>query len=310
MPVVTSDLLTALTTAFSALWADQFLAFSQGERVMPSIAMEVPSTTDTESYNWLGTVPKMRQWVAERQLSGLTSHNYSIQNINYESGLEIDRNTIEDDKIGIIRPRIVQLAQEAARYPDELVSNKLVSGLTDLCYDGQFFFDTDHVDVGAEFITAQSNKLTGTGTTNAQIATDYGVARAAMRNFKDGQGRPMNITPTHVMCPPALETQFLQLLNSSYYASTSVAAATENVWKGSAKLMVNPLLSDANDWYLLALDQPVKPLIFQTRRAPEFAALDSPTSEPVFRRRMFQYGVDARFGVGYGLWQMAVVTTN
>ena len=29
-----------------------------------------------------------------------------------------------------------------------------------------------------------------------------------------------------------------------------------------------------------------------------------------FLRKRFMYGVDARFAAGYGLWQMAIVTTN
>jgi len=308
--IVNTDTLAALFTTFQALWADQFLAAQNQAKMRDLLAMVVDSTTDTESYNWLGTVPKMREWISERQLSGLSSHNYSIQNKNYEASLEVDRNTIEDDKYQLIRPRINQLANEAVRYQEELAINQLINGLTLLCYDGQFFFDTDHVDPGATYQTNQSNKLTGSGVTIAAFRTDYEVARAAMMNFKDGQGRPMKITPTHVMVPPALEGVARQILNSEFYNAGSVAASVSNVWKGTAELVVEPLLSDANDWYLLALDQPVKPLIFQNRRQPEFIPMDKPDGEVAFMRRRFMYGIDGRFGVGYGLWQMAAITTN
>lgn len=58
-------------------------------------------------------------------------------------------------------------------------------------------------------------------------------------------------------------------------------------------------------WFLLALNRPMKPWIFQRRRAYDFQRLDRPTDENVFMRKEFLYGVDARVNVGFGLWQLA-----
>lgn len=310
MPFVSSDLAAALTTNFRTLWADQFLAaqnkpFLQGIR---SLAMEVPSTTLIENYSWMGTVPTMREWVDERVLASLPASTYSITNRHYEATLEVDKDAIQDDRLGIYRPRIAQLAQEAARYPVQLISDVLIAGntATGLAYDGQQFFDTDHVTPGAAYTTAQSNKLTGTGTTLAQITADFEAARAAMMAFKDDQGRLMGIMPTHVVIPPGLLGVFRQFLNAGL-----INNGQTNIWTGVVDIIEDPYLTDANDWYLVALDQPVKPLILQTRQAPEFAALDDPnTSETTFMRNRLLYGVDARWGSGYGLWQLAILTTN
>lgn len=311
MAVVTSDFLAAVMTNYQSLWEDNFLAGRAAQR-RGLVATETPSTTLDETYNWLGTVPKMREWVGDRQLQGLSAHNYTIRNKHFESTIEVDRDTYEDDKLQLIRPRIQQLALEAARYEDELVFTTLTGGTAALCYDGQYFFDTDHVDPGATYQTSQSNLLSGTGTSLAQIRTDYETARAAMMNFKDGEGRPMSITPTHIVCPPALEGQFRQLLNSEFFNAGAVAAPVSNVWKGTADLIVSPYLTadSAVDWYLLACDMPVKPLIFQMRKRPEFAALDNPNDEGAFMRRSYKYGVDARYNAGYGFWQLAVKVNN
>lgn len=306
MAVVTSDFLQAVVTNFRALWEDQFLSAKQAQ-IRGVLATEVPSSTLQESYNWLGTVPKMRQWVSDRQLSGLSSFTYTITNLHYEASIEVDRDTFEDDKLSLIRPRIQQLALEAVRFEDELTVNALNTGGATLAYDGQNFFSTSHAE---EASGTQSNSLTGTGTTIAALRTDYEAARAAMRNFKDGKARPMNIMPTHVVCPPALEGGFRQILNSEFYNAGSVAAAVSNVWKGTAELVVSPYLTDANDWFLLALNEPVKPLVFQMRKPPEFVALDNPQNEQAFLRRRFLYGVDARYNVGYAFWQLAVRTVN
>ncbi|WP_054007880.1 Mu-like prophage major head subunit gpT family protein [Cypionkella psychrotolerans] len=58
-------------------------------------------------------------------------------------------------------------------------------------------------------------------------------------------------------------------------------------------------------WFLMCTKQPVKPLLFQSRKAPEFVSRDKVTDDNVFDERMFKYGVDARYNVGYGFWQMA-----
>lgn len=316
MPVVTSDLVAGITTAFRALWADQFLAARPDlVRLRALLAMEVPSTTLTEDYSWFGTVPKMKEWLGERQLGGLSKGHYSLSNRDWEDSIEVDRNVIEDDRLGIVQPRIVQLAQEAQRFPFEHLTNVIIAGATaaGLCYDGQQMFDTDHVTPTATYQTNQSNYLTGTLTalgTDAEILLDYETARTAMANFKDEEGRPMGIMATHVMVPPSLEGRFRRLLNSDFYPVAGNAGAGANVWKGSAELIVNPYLTDVDDWYLLALDQPVKPFIFQNRKAPTFTALDRPTDAEVFMKKRFMYGVDARFAAGYGFWQMAIQSHN
>lgn len=310
MPVVTSDLLAGLRTGYHALWNDQFLAAQNLENIRSLIAMQVDSTTLDESYNWFETVPKMREWIGERQLSGLAAVNYTIRNKDWEATLEVDRNEIEDDKLGLIKPRIAQLAMEAVRAQEDLVVTQLEAGTTGLAYDGQFFFDTDHTTPGATYQTNQSNKLTGTGVTLAALLVDYAAAVAAMRNFKDSEGRPMNLRPTHVLAPPALEGVFRQMLNSSFIPTPAVSGSG-NPWLNSAQLLISGYLTDANDWYLLALDQPVRPIVFQMRKQPTFNAMDNPNNnEAAFMRKRFMYGVDGRWNAGYGFWQMAIRTTN
>ena len=57
-------------------------------------------------------------------------------------------------------------------------------------------------------------------------------------------------------------------------------------------------------WFLMDLRRPIKPLILQIRKAPEFVALDRPTDDENFMRKKFLYGVDDRKNVGFGLWQL------
>ena len=306
--VVTSDFLTGVFTGLKALFTTGFAAIRpQWTRV----AMEAPSTTDGETYNWLGAVPAMKEWIDTKIAAGLNAFNYTIRNKDWESTIEVDRNTFEDDKLGMVTPRINELSAEAARHPDELVSTLLTAN--GLCYDGQNFFDTDHAE-GAS--GTQANTAAGTGTATAQVTADFRAARAALISVKDDRGKPMikNLgqdamgAPNGiwlVMCPPAMMGVFEELMNATFIGQT------ENVLKGGFSLWVNPYLTDVNDWYLFYVGSPVRPLILQMRKRPVFVSLQDPnSSESVFFRKKFYFGVEARYNAGYGLWQFAYRTTN
>jgi phage major head subunit gpT-like protein len=58
-----------------------------------------------------------------------------------------------------------EMGQAAVRHPEELVFSLLASGFTTACYDGQFFFDSDHPVTDADGnITMASNTGGGAGT--------------------------------------------------------------------------------------------------------------------------------------------------
>lgn len=304
--IVNSDSLAALFTNFRVIWEDAFWAASNANNDWQQLVTTIPSTTDTEVYAWMGSVPVMKEWTDTRQLSGLLSYNYSLKNRHFEDTIEVDRNTIEDDRYGQIRPRIQQLAQEAARFPGQLAMETLAAGGTGIGYDGVSFFNSAHIS-GAS--GSQSNTLTGTGVTLSAVRTDLIAARTAMTRMRDDQGRIMNLEGDLVVIAPELRDVFQQLLETQMIALTSGTQQT-NVLQGAFRVMVNPYLTDTNDWYLLNTREVFKPLLYQTRKAPEFAAVDDPNETEVFMKRKFYYGVDSRFAIGYGMWQMALRTTN
>ncbi|MGQ3072569.1 MAG: Mu-like prophage major head subunit gpT family protein [Ferrovibrionaceae bacterium] len=128
------------------------------------VAMEVPSTTGTEEYGWLGQSTRFREWLGSRVLQNLKAHGYSIRNKDFENTVTVDRNAINDDQYGVYSPLIAQLGQDAKQHPDELVFGLLKDGFTKTCYDGQYFFDTDHPVTAADgSVTSVSNTGGGSG---------------------------------------------------------------------------------------------------------------------------------------------------
>ncbi len=61
-------------------------------------------------------------------------------------------------------------------------------------------------------------------------------------------------------------------------------------------------------WFLLDDTKPIKPLIFQMRRKPQFVSLNKINDEQVFLKKRYLYGVDYRGNAGYGLWFFAYMS--
>lgn len=188
------------------------------------IAMEVPSTTSENVYGWLGQFPQMREWVGDRVIKNLKQHDYTIKNKTYEATIGVKREEIEDDQYGMYALTAQELGRVAAEHPDMLSYALLGQGFTTLCYDGQYFFDTDH-----------------------PVTDESGVTQS-VSNFGGGAGAA---------------------------------------------------------WYLIDDSRAIKPLIYQRRRPAAFVAKTQLNDDNVIFNNEFIYGVDGRWNVGFGLWQLA-----
>ncbi|GGB55094.1 head protein [Roseibium aquae] len=144
-------------------------AFQSGLREATSmygrIATTVPSTTRENEYGWLGKFPRFREWIGDRVINSLAKHGYSIRNRPFELTVEVDRDDFSDDNLGIYTPLFSQLGMAAGTFPDELIWPLLKAGFSTPCYDGQYFFDTDHpvLDANGEAVSV-ANTDGGSGT--------------------------------------------------------------------------------------------------------------------------------------------------
>ena len=267
-----------------------------------SLVLKTTSKSDSETYGWMGAPPAMREWVGERHVASMNDYSYEIANKNFESTVAVDRNEIEDDQVGMIKPRIQEIAVRAKAYPDVLISDLVKASLTGLAYDG--------AALCSNRTAPNDNLLAGTGVTEATLLTDLAAARAAMMAFTDDQGEVMNVVGDVVICHPGEEIFFMKILKSTT-AVGATGAGEFNFWRDQLKaVIVDARLSDDNDWYLCASGYALKPFILQTRKAPQFIGLDKGTDEQVFMRRKLLYGVDMRANAGYGLFRYIIQTVN
>lgn len=129
------------------------------------IATVVPATTKEQKYGWLGKIPSVREWIGPRAVQNLQQHDYSISEKPWELTIGVDRDDIETDNLGIYTPMFTEMGQSTGAKWDELVFGLLKAGFSTNCYDGQYFFDTDHpVLDAAGAVTSVANTDGGSGT--------------------------------------------------------------------------------------------------------------------------------------------------
>ena len=156
--IINSGNLQTLYRGFNAAFRG---GFGQAPADHMPVMLDVTSMTRTEEYGWLGQFPGLKEWVGERVLRGIREHAYTIRNKKFETTVEVARDNIEDDHYGVYGPLFAEMGRAAGAHPCELVWGQLKNGFTGLCYDGQYFFDSDHVGADGSSI---SNTGGGAGT--------------------------------------------------------------------------------------------------------------------------------------------------
>lgn len=145
--IINQQSLQALFTGFRLIFQQAFAGVAADHE---KVAMVVPSTAKQETYPWLGSTTSFREWLGDRVIQNLTLHDFTIKNLSFENTVGVDRDNIEDDAVGVYSPLFAQLGQDAKVHPSILVFGLLRNGFTGRCYDGQYFFDTDHPVLGED----------------------------------------------------------------------------------------------------------------------------------------------------------------
>ena len=166
--IINQEALARLYTGFTAVFN---AAFQETQTWYEQVAMTVPANTRIMDYKFLLDFPMVREWIGDRQISSLEPKAYQVESKDWEATIEVDRNDIEDDQLGLYNPIISALAQEARKHPERLIADLLNGGFTTACYDGRNFFATDH-PVGA---ATTANFAGGTGPTWYLLDTSRAV---------------------------------------------------------------------------------------------------------------------------------------
>lgn len=300
---------SSIAAVFVNLKATFNKAFDAAPSAWEKVAMRIPSAGSQNDYAWIENFPKMRKWVGDKVIRDLKAGKYVLINDDFEATIGVRRNDIEDDNLGIYAPQAQNAGFSAKQWPDELVFAKINLAFDEPCYDGKAFCATNHpvINPATNKGTSVSNKGTAvlSCATQAAAMASFGAARTAMRNFKDNEGRSLNIIPNVLLVPPALENVAWVLLNND-----QLEDGKPNPYKGTAELVVDARLISSTAWFVLDTTKPVRPFIFQERKKPEFVQQTKADSDDVFMRGEYKFGVESRGAAGFGFWQLCYGSTG
>lgn len=298
---LTTERIKAATDGFRAVFLK---AYEGATPDWSPIAMEVTSTSESETYEFLTGLPMMRQLIGEAKLQDIATAGFTITNLEWEDTVPVARRIIERDNLGVIRPQMAELGTVARMHPGILVAGLLNDSFTALDYTGKAFFAAakkhnplDQSKGAATF----SNKGTAALSPAAFIA-----ARTDLRKRTDAQGNNLRLgRKLMLVVPPALE----ETANKMRTAET-VDGGDTNTLRGTFEvLVVNELTSDTA-WFLFDISREVKALVVQYEVRPEFVAADDPKSTHVLLQKKFIYQAYGRWNAGYGMPQLAYGSTG
>lgn len=274
---------------------------------LKTFAEYISSNKRSERHAWIGPPPRMERVGKDRNTvyTPMSDAAYELENEVYKAGVVVNLEDIEDDQLGAIMTRVRQLGAVAAHHPDRLVTEALVAGVTNLCWDGDPFYSTTHPARGD---AAQwSNIHTGTGDSTAQVADDFAEALALMQGLLAENGEPYHqaqISKIAIMAGPRMRKPMMEA-----FGAREISATTNVQIDGlDLKVMINPRITTL-DWHLCNVGGPVKPVIFQDRVALQLRSLEA-ESENGQEQDQYKYSVRWRGVAGYANPQDAVFVNN
>lgn len=283
------------------------------------LAMRIPSSQDSETHKWLGAVPGFREWVGGRHAQTLRDFGITIVNKDFESTINYHERELTEDKTGQLQIRINEHADQANYHDAELLIDLIKSADSTVCYDGQYFFDTDHaegdsgsqsndiqVDI-SELPAAVHGSVTTPSTEEMALSILKGVKQ--IFSFKNDQGKIINRNAKDflVVVPTDLWDVALAAVQNKTVESGKVnTLATQNQF--SIDIMADPTLGWTDEFAIFRTDASVKPFILQER---EDVTVDmvGRGSEQYFNSREISVGLKKAGNVGLGLWQGSCLVT-
>jgi len=285
---------------------------------VPGVSNYFTSDQEQEIYKWLGQSPAMREWVGGRQAKGFRSDGVTIVNKEFEATLEVLVKEMRRDKTGQVMVRVRELAQRTNAHWAKLLSQLILAAESSVCYDGQYFFDTDHVEgeSGAQSNDISVDVATPSAPTAGEAEKVILAAVQAILGFKDNQGEPMNegareflvMTPISLMNAVAGAIGAQVIMDGASVSRTNTILTLGTLGGFTMRMAANARLTWTDKLAVFRTDAETKAFIRQEEEPVSISAI-AEGSELEFTENKHHYGVKASRNVGYGYWQRACLAT-
>ncbi len=236
-------------------------------------------TQERVRVGYFGDLPTVDTEAADYgELTAPTDEKATYSVATFGGLVTVTRKTIINDDLGIVPQIVSRLGRSARRTLAQRVFNLMINN--GAIYDGQAWFHASHGNLGS----------------TALSAAELDVVRTAMRNRTEkDSGKKLGIGPHVLVAPHELEGLARQENERQYTDSNFTPNPARFLFgQQSERVIVSPLLSDANDWYVFANVQEAPTVeigFLQGRQEPEFFLADQPTAAAVFTSDKIRYKV-------------------
>ena len=263
---------------------------------------------------WWSAFPQLRKWVGDRKVQEIFKDSLEYEFHPYEETFDLDRMEIEMNSANLL----ANASDMAAAMARSFAAGKVMLAyqvLTDpdvLSYDGQNFYDTEHVHPdGTEF----SNIVTVGTDTPARQDVNAPTPKELRAELKVAMARLLEITLVRNTLVRANEVKDSLAVITRNFATWSAAHdlleeeeidGMPNRFRGKFQLLQDhsprPALANSYD-VIRAVPGGPRPVIFVVGKEPRGVDFDQSSN---FNKTRIPFGMDAVYGVAGGFPQSTV----
>lgn len=316
MPLVGHARYTAVKRGISFNFA---LGFRTAQPFYPAVCTITNSQGADEGYSLGGSVSGMREWIGDREYGQISSAEFTLKNKTWEASHKFERHDVDDDRYNMLGMIAQQQGEECRTHPDQLLFNLMARGHQQQCWDGQFFYSTNHLwnDSGVQSNIVDYTVANVNAVTTSEFKKAYHAALIRMMTFKRDNGQPW-IRPTvrslenvRITVP----TDLLELAFDTFEPAMKVStegtsfAAIDNVSIATPMIDNIPYLSpdfdsgsSSTSFYVHYLGERIKPFVFQRRSQLQQQTKGADDIE----FKDIKHLAEARYNLGFLGWMYSI----
>lgn len=265
------------------------------------VAMTLNMSASSQELVDLGAAPMPLQ---SDQAGGGTIQSYIEKNLSvkpesWDITVFISQNTLDDDQTASLDRKVRSAGDNFQKHINKRVFTILNAGdgqTYSAAYDGQDFFDSDHVDKGADYQTSQDNE-----NILALTPDNFETVWVSGQSFRDDRGEFVGYNHNLLVVHPTNKRTAANIAENAEQMDT--ANREMNPFSGEITYITTPEI-DTNAWFLIAADEPVKPIILAMRKQPVLQSAWFDPMQPDGGYYFFKFF--ARYEAYYGDWRLAI----
>jgi len=246
----------------------------------------------------IGAAPMPKESKGGMTIQDFIERQIALSPTDWDITVWISHNAVQDDQTGELDRKVRSSGENFQKHLNARVFTALNGGdgtTFGLAYDGQDFFDSDHVDKGAQYTTAQDNEGA-----LALSLNNYETSLVAAQKFRDDQGEFTSFNYDLIVVSPELQREAANIAeNPQDYATANRAI---NPFASGLDFIVAPEL-DSTAYHLIASNESHKPLIVGMKEQPNLQHAWFDPDQPEGGYFFFKFY--ARYEVVYGDWRLA-----